>query len=81
MAREAGIYLALWHPDDAGVRSAADLAEKLEPAVDLMRNDQARFRAYDSQNGWGTYDQFLPWLEQLLNACRENSDARIEVSR
>lgn len=37
--------------------------------------------AYDSQNGWGTYDQFLPWLEQLLNACRENSDARIEVSR
>lgn len=81
MAREAGIYLALWHPQDAGVRSAADLAEKLAPAVELMRNDPDRFRAHNAPNGWGTYDGFVPWLERLLEACRKDGAALIAVSR
>lgn len=40
-----------------------------------------RFRAYDSPNGWGTYDNFVPWLEKYLAACEEYPDAEVRVSR
>jgi hypothetical protein len=39
------------------------------------------FKMHDAPNGWGTYEQFLPWLEEYLRACEENPDAIVMVSR
>ena len=38
------------------------------------------FKKFDSSNGWGVYDYFLPWLKELLNACKEYPLADIQVS-
>ncbi len=46
-----------------------------------MTEDPERFRKFDASNGWGTLDQFLPWLKRLRNACDENENAKIKVSR
>jgi hypothetical protein len=81
MAREAGIYMHLWRPEEIGAKTASDLIEPLRAGLALMRSDPARFRAFDAENKWGTYDQFIPWVEEYLWACEANPDATVEVSR
>jgi hypothetical protein len=46
-----------------------------------MKADPARFDKYNASNGWGTYKQFLPWLEEYLAACERMPDAAVSVSR
>lgn len=81
MAGEAGIYMHLWRPEELNITKAGELIEPLTKGVELMKSDPARFRAYNAPNGWGTYDQFVPWVEQYLQACIENPDADVEASR
>ena len=80
MARAAGIYEHLWRPHEMGIETAGQLIEPLERGISLMKQDPQRFRALDSPNGWGTYRDFLPWLETLLQACRDYADAKVDVS-
>ena len=80
MAKEAGIYKVLWRPQEAGVWDAEDLIKPLEAGILLMASDPERFKELDSPNGWGTYGNFLPWLAELLEACRKNPSSRIDVS-
>lgn len=78
MAREAGIYEHLWHPERAGVKIAGDLIPALRIALECMKSDPARFRAHNAPNGWGLYENFVPWLDDLLEACIKYPDAQIE---
>ena len=81
MAEEAGIYYHLWRPDEIGVTKAEQLILPLEEGIRLMKADPDRFRKHDAPNGWGLYEHFVPWIEEYLAACKENPDAKIEVSR
>ena len=81
MADEAGIYQHLWRPEEIGIETAAQLVEPLIAGLSLMKSDPSRFKAFDAPNGWGTYEQFIPWIERYLQACIENPDATIEVCR
>lgn len=80
MADEVGIYRMLWKPSEAGVTSANQLIGPLESAIAELKSDPCKYRAYDSPNGWGIYDDFVPWLEKLLQACKDYPDAEISVS-
>ncbi len=81
MAREAGIYKMLWRPEEIGITKASQLVEPLRAAVVLMRADPARFEKHNAENGWGTYKQFVPWIERYADACAANPDASVHVSR
>lgn len=81
MAKAAGIYEYLWRPDEAGATHAVDLIAPLRKAVYLMKEDPELFEVFDSENGWGTYKDFLPWIEKYLAACIANPNATIKVSR
>ena len=81
MAEEAGIYKHLSRPEELGIEVAADLVIPLSDGLALMRSDPKRFRAFDAKNGWGTYDQFLPWIEKYRDACDKYPDAAVSVSR
>ena len=81
MAKQAGIYYAVWRPEEVGIETAKDLIPTLRAGIDLMRKNPKRFKQYDSPNGWGLYDDFLPWLERYLQACEQNPSAEVEVSR
>lgn len=80
MAAEGGIYDLLWHPAESGIKLAGQLIEPLEFAIAAMKEDPARFKKHNSPNGWGMYEHFLPWLEKLPEACRENPDATVRAS-
>ena len=73
MAEAAGIYNALWHP--AQGMTAAELEKAIKPAMLVMYDSPDRFKLFDAANGWGTYDDFMPWLEELLNACADHPNA------
>lgn len=81
MAREAGIYMHLWRPEEIGITTAGQLIEPLERGLELLKSDPARFEKLDSPNGWGRYKHFVPFVEKYLEACRETPDATVRVSR
>lgn len=81
MAKEAGIYMHLWRPEELGITQACELIEPLRQGLHLMKSDPERFRTFDSPNGWGLYENFVPWIERYLEACYEYPDANIKVSR
>lgn len=80
MAAKAGIYKALWRPDEIGAEKAEDIIPILEKGIAKMKAAPNRFKKYDARNGWGTYDVFLPWVEKVLEACKENPTSDISVS-
>lgn len=81
MAEEAGIYNALWRPDEIGITQAAQLIEPLQAGLSLLKSDPVRFKKFNASNGWGTYEHFVPFVEKYLEACQDNPDAEVSVSR
>lgn len=81
MAEEAGIYQVLWRPEEIGINRAGEMIELLEKGIQRMEEDPDHFKKFDAPNGWGIYDDFLPWCKEVLQAYKENPDAEIEISR
>ena len=81
MADAAGIYQALWRPEEGGFTKAEQIIPILREGLALLKSDPERFKNYDSPNGWGLYIHFVPFVEKVLAACEEFPDADIEVSR
>jgi hypothetical protein len=81
MAESAGIYKALWRPEEEDYYYARDLIEPLTKGLALLTSDPERFKAFNSPNGWGMYEHFVPFVAQYLEACAANPDATVEASR
>jgi hypothetical protein len=81
MAEEAGIYECLWRPDENGITHARQIIEPLGKGVSLLATQKGRFEAFNAPNGWGTWENFLPWCAKYLQACRDNPDALVIVRR
>jgi hypothetical protein len=81
MAEEAGIYKALWRPEEIGIVYAEQLVPILKAGIALLKSDPPRFKELNSPNGWGMYEHFVPFVEGYLAACEANPDAVISVWR
>lgn len=81
MAEMAGIYEVLWRPEEIGATKASDIIEFLEKGLDNLKERPEYFEQFNASNGWGKYDQFVPFVEQYLNACKSYPDAIIDISR
>ena len=81
MADKAGIYKHLWRPEELGITHAAELIEPLSAGLQRMKDNPDHFKKFEPENGWGSYYDFVPWIEKYIKACKENPDAEIEVSR
>ena len=81
MARKAGIYEALWRPEEIAATKAKDIISILETGLDRLKSRPQYFRKFDSPNGWGRYEHFVEFVAEYLAACKEHPEAEIEVSR
>lgn len=81
MAKEAGIYLQVWRPEEVGIKKASQMVNPLEEGLALLKSDPERFKKFEPENKWGTYNGFIEWLDEYLQACKNFPDADIEVSR
>jgi hypothetical protein len=81
MAMEAGIYEALWRPEEIGIEKAEQLIEPLTVGLEKLKADPVYFEQFNASNGWGMYEHFVPFVEKYLEACKANPDANVMVSR
>lgn len=81
MAEEAGIYQHLWRPDEIGIKKAKELIEPLRNGLHNLKIEPERYKNLNPENGWGSYDGLVEFIEDYLNACYEYPDADVNVSR
>lgn len=81
MADEAGIYNCLWRPEEHNLTHAGQLIEPLRAGLVLLKSDPERFKKFNASNGWGLYDNFVPFVEQVLEICEAHPDAEISAWR
>jgi hypothetical protein len=81
MAMDAGIYKALWRPEEIGAKKARDLVDQLTQGLDLLRKDPERFKRFNPENGWGKYETLVEFVERYLTACTAFPSADVSVWR
>jgi hypothetical protein len=81
MAMEADIYTVLWRPDENGITTAQQLIAPLQAGLAKMIANPTHYKQFDASNKWGSYAQFISWIEAYLTACIAHPDAFVEVSR
>lgn len=81
MANEVGIYEAMWQPSDNGFTYAKDLIQVLTKGLRKLKADPDYYPMYENPNGWGLYVNFVPFVENYLDACRLYPDQFIRVYR
>lgn len=79
IAKAAGLYECLWHPEEIGASKARDLIGPLELGIKTLKINQDLFRKLSPANGFGTYDGLLSLATAYLIACREQPDSDIHV--
>lgn len=80
MANAVGLYEPLWRPEKIGITKAEQLIPHLEAGIAELKAKPAKYKKLDSPNGWGTYENFVPILVQLLIKCREMPSASVRAS-
>lgn len=76
------LYDVLWRPDEqVGLKFAKDISELLDEGWNILLSDPEKYKRYNPDNGWGDYDGLERFVYKYRNACWDNPDATICVSR
>jgi len=81
MANKAGIYKALWRPEEIYAKYAKDIISIVEKGLDDLKRRPEYFKQFSSPNGWGMYKNFVPFVAEYLEACKEYPAAEIYINR
>lgn len=81
MAEEAGIYIAMWRPEENGWTKAKDITDTLERGLRNLLENPSIFKKFNPKNGWGDYDGLVEFTSNYLRACIAYPEAEIDVSR
>lgn len=75
---EAGVYKALYESEG---KKAEEVLPILSEGLIKMINRPEHFKQFNSPNGWGTYDNAVKWLSDLVVEFQKYPDGIIGVSR
>lgn len=53
----------------------------LEKWLKDMKKRRKYYEKFNSSNGWGMYEHFVPFVEEYLEACKKFPDSIINISR
>ena len=76
MAHECGLYEPMWGANDA---VAGTLIEPLSLGIATLVLEPERFRKFNPENGWGSYEDLLRLAREFLAACIANPDGIVGV--
>jgi hypothetical protein len=80
MAYAVGLYKPLWHPEDINVSKAKDLIQLLEMGLMKLHGlDKKTIEENTPENGWGSYEGLVLFVENYLDACREFPNAYVKA--
>jgi hypothetical protein len=78
MAKAAGFYQELWHL--SGIKTCEDLLPYIEAGLGELKMKPNVYKQYSASNGWGTYEQFIDWLEKLISNLKIDPKAELHTS-
>lgn len=81
LGNDLTLYQVLWRPDEHGLKYARDIAELLHAGWNILVMDPEKFKKYNPPNGWGSYDGLVDFVYKYRNACWDNPDAELRISR
>lgn len=81
MAEAAGIYGVLWRPDKNGITHALQLIDPLRTGLAALKNNPDVYKTFNPENGWGTYEGLVSFVEEYLAACEQYPSAEVSVWR
>jgi len=81
MADKAGIYDALWRPEEKNYKKAKDIIKVLEAGLKKLKDKPEYYKKFNAPNGWGLYEHFVPFAESILEGCKKYPSAKISCSR
>jgi len=81
MAKKAKLYKVMWKPEKLGVDTAEKAIPYLEKGLKKLKRKKDKLLKYQPENGWGTYDDLLQFVEDYLNNCRQHPDSQIYITK
>lgn len=81
MADAAGIYEHLWRPEEINIEFARDLIEPLRQGLHRLKLNPEEYKKHNPENGWGSYEGLVSFVETYLDACYKYPDARVSADR
>ena len=78
---DLSLYDVLWRPDEHGFKLAKDISDLLDIGWNILLSDPEKYKRYNPENGWGSYDGLLQFVYKYRNACWDNPEAELSVSR
>lgn len=75
------LYDVLWRPDEHGITHARTIVDYLHKGWDILLSNPEHYKQWDPENGWGSYEGLCDFVYTYRNACWDNMDAEVWVSR
>ena len=76
------LYDVLWRPDEQqGLKFARDIVDLLDEGWNILLSDPEKHEQFNPENGWGSYEGLEKFVYNYRNACWDNPDAELRVSR
>jgi len=73
------LYHVVWRSDEHGFKYARDIADLLDIGWNILISDPDKFKMFNPENGWGSYDGLVNFVYNYRNACWDNPDAELSV--
>ena len=81
MAGTVSLYTILWRPEELQFTKAREIADLLDVGWNILLSDPEKYKRYNPENGWGSYDGLCDFVYRYRNACWDNPEAELSVSR
>ena len=81
MAAAVDLYYYLWRPEEVGITKAEELILPLAEGLGRLKGNPEYYKTFNPSNGWGDYEGLVKFVESYLQACIDNPDADVIVSR
>ena len=75
------LYQVLWRPEEIDIEYAGEIIRWLEEGLSMLLSDPEKYKEYNPENGWGSYEGLVQFVEEYIKACVANADAKIETCR
>lgn len=76
------LYQVLWRPDEQqGLKFARDIVDLLDEGLIILQSDPEKYQQFNPENGWGSYKGLCDFVDNYCQACWDNPDAELRVSR
>ena len=81
LSNDKTLYDILWRPEEHGFYYANEISELLDEAFNILLAYPEKYKKYNPGNGWGSYDGLVDFVYKYRNACWDNPEAELRVSR